>query len=312
MRQLTLEDFIKKSQTVHGSLYDYSLVVYKNTTTKVKILCPIHGIFEQRPIDHYRGSGCPYCGGVARMTTQTFIEKARQVHGDKYDYSKVEYVNNKTKVCIICHEKDILGHEHGEFWQRPNDHLSGYGCAKCNNEYKPTTKEWVELATYIHEGKYDYSKVEYINANTKVCIICPVHGEFWMTPLNHIHNKCCCPKCNSIKKSRLNARMSMMLQEYNIQYEQEKTFDWLKHYNNLYLDFYLPDYNVAIECQGEQHYRPVAAFGGEEGFKLIQARDESKLRLCKEHNIPIIYVNRRNIKIINIEDIINETAHTKK
>ena len=111
------------------------------------------------------------------MNTKEFIEKAKRIHGDKYDYSKVKYVNNRTKVCIICPE-------HGEFWQRPTSHLKGCICYRCSQkakakkQKKSSTNEFIEKAKKIHGDKYDYSKVEYINAKTKVCIICPEHGEF--------------------------------------------------------------------------------------------------------------------------------------
>lgn len=138
------------------------------------------------------------------MTTEEFIQKAKAVHGDKYDYSKVEYVNASTKVCIICPK-------HGEFWQRPSEHLRGNGCFKCGHEYvavlRKKPKEWfLKKAHEVHGEKYDYSKVEYINAKTKVCIICPEHGEFMQTPDHHLQGTGC-PKCgewkaaNSRKKS---------------------------------------------------------------------------------------------------------------
>ena len=124
-----------------------------------------------------------------RKTTEQFIEEARQVHGDKYNYSKVEYINANTKVCIICPE-------HGEFWQRPYDHLNGHNCPKCigRGAYKSTTQEFIEKAKNIHGDKYDYSKVEYINNHTNVCIICPVHGEFQQKPNSHLMG-CGCPAC---------------------------------------------------------------------------------------------------------------------
>lgn len=121
-----------------------------------------------------------------------FIEKARKVHGDKYDYSKVEYVNNHTKVCIICPE-------HGEFWQTPEKHIVGRGCPKCGGCVKKTTEEFINKAREIYGDRYDYSKVEYINAKTKVCIICPEHGEFWVTPDNFINSKKACRKCGEKK-----------------------------------------------------------------------------------------------------------------
>ena len=111
-RTITTEDFIKKAKAVHGDKYDYSLVEYKNSRIKVKIICPIHGIFEQAPGNHLLGAGCPDCSGRKRSTTEEFIQRARAIHGDKYDYSLVDYKNNKTKIfkrnqilyCIIIIE----------------------------------------------------------------------------------------------------------------------------------------------------------------------------------------------------------------
>ena len=99
---MTTEDFISKAIAVHGEKYDYSKVEYVNALTKVTIICPIHGAFEQKPANHLRGHGCPYCGGSAKHTTEQFIESARKIHGNKYDYSQVEYVTNRTPVKIIC------------------------------------------------------------------------------------------------------------------------------------------------------------------------------------------------------------------
>ena len=129
------------------------------------------------------------------MNTQKFIEKAKRIHGDKYDYSKVEYVNATTKVCIICPR-------HGEFWQQPYGHLSGRGCSLCGrvklgNSKRHTTKEFISKAREIHGNKYDYSKIVYESATKKVCVICHVHGEFWQRPSSHLQGQGC-PKC--IKK----------------------------------------------------------------------------------------------------------------
>ena len=134
-----------------------------------------------------------------KSNKKLFINKSKQVHGDKYDYSKVEYINAYTKVCIICPE-------HGEFWQTPASHMKGYGCLKCGqierkkklveiNQKKYNTDAFIKDARKIHGDKYDYSKVEYVNATTKVCIICPEHGEFWQTPNMHLNASQGCPKC---------------------------------------------------------------------------------------------------------------------
>ena len=123
---------------------------------------------------------------------EKFIEKSRQVHDDKYDYSKVEYIDSVTKVCIICPE-------HGEFWQAPSAHARGNGCPICsrmnkNRNKRKSLEDFVYESIKVHGVRYNYSKTEYVNAKTKVCIICPEHGEFWMTPFSHLYGQGC-PKC---------------------------------------------------------------------------------------------------------------------
>ncbi|MBO4802427.1 MAG: hypothetical protein J5545_11295 [Bacteroidaceae bacterium] len=129
---------------------------------------------------------------MAKLTTEEFIKKAREVHGEKYDYSKVEYVDNKTKVCIICKK-------HGEFSQQASNHLRGIGCPRCGIEKRRAKRthsvdEFLKSAKAIHGDKYDYSKVEYVNTKTKVCILCPVHGVFWQSPQKHLSGQGC-EKC---------------------------------------------------------------------------------------------------------------------
>ena len=186
-KKLTTEEFIDKARKVHGDKYDYSKVEYVKSQTPVCIICPEHGEFWQKPNIHLSGCGCSKCGGSTKLTTEEFIDKARKVHGDKYDYSKVEYINNQTPVCIICPE-------HGEFWNTPNHHLNGQGCSKCCNNKKGTINEFIKKARKIHGDKYDYSKAEYINRKTRICIICPEHGEFWQRPYGHLYGSGC-PKC---------------------------------------------------------------------------------------------------------------------
>lgn len=142
------KNFIEKAKEIHGNKYDYSLVDYKNNNTKVKIICPIHGVFEQEPRIHINNKcGCPDCGGTKKSNTEDFIKKAKKVHGDKYDYSKVKYKNARTHVTVICPE-------HGEFSITPDNHLHGKGCAKCYNEWR--IDYWQNLSeeeTKIHSEK---------------------------------------------------------------------------------------------------------------------------------------------------------------
>ena len=186
--KINTEEFIEKAKKMHNNKYDYSLVEYVKATTKVKIICPEHGVFIQAPSSHLRGNGCAFCSGVGRITTKTFIENAKKVHGNKYDYSLIEYANANTNVKIICPE-------HGVFEQLPYSHLKGVNCPKCVGGIKIDTKEFIKRANKIHNNKYDYSLVDYINSATKVKIICKEHGVFKQQPGNHIQGQTC-PKCS--------------------------------------------------------------------------------------------------------------------
>lgn len=191
-KKKTLSEFISEARNIHGDKYDYSKVDYKDNHTGIIIICPVHGEFEQTPKSHLRGQGCPHCAGVAKMNNETFIKKAREVHGDKYDYSKVDYKGNKKEVIIICPV-------HGEFKQKPNAHLNGHGCPKCSHNQKSDSNEFVKKAKKIHGDKYIYDKVEYVNNKVKVCITCPIHGDFWQKPNSHLGG-CGCPKCGGKQK----------------------------------------------------------------------------------------------------------------
>lgn len=179
--------FIEKSKSVHGDRYDYSKVDYINNTTKVEIICRVHGMFLQAPISHTAGSGCPECnklGGGKIRTTGTFIHMAKSVHGDKYDYSLSSYVSAKVKVIIICPE-------HGEFSQIADTHLSGKGCAKCSGNVSLSKDEFVMKAKLIHGEKFDYSSVDYQSRKGKVRILCKTHGSFLQSASDHLSGRGC-------------------------------------------------------------------------------------------------------------------------
>ena len=231
-----------------------------------------------------------------KKTKEEFIKEATEKHEGKYNYSKVEYVNSKTKVCIICSE-------HGEFWQAPSQHLSGRGCPVCGFEKiresnSFSKEEFIKKTREKHGGKYNYDKVKYINSYTKVCIVCPEHGEFYQTPRDHIRG-IGCPKCNL---SHLERNVMNYLDEVGITYDYQKHFDWLGRQS---LDFYLPDYNVGIECQGEQHFFPVDYFGGEKTFKKISERDKRKKALCEKYGVKLLYFG----DVPNYDTFLSEAVH---
>lgn len=213
-----LEQFIEGARKVHGNKYDYSRVQYKNNKEKIEIICPIHGSFLQTPQHHLKGCGCPKCAGRDN-TTEDFLRKAKQVHGDKYDYSQTNYVDYKTPVNIICKE-------HGQFYQLPNVHLHGSGCPVCN-----------------------FSKGEQFIKN--------------------------------------------LLDKNNIKYIDQYKIDNKKYWNTIIrVDFVIYNNNKQffIEYNGVQHYMPVKHFGGELRFQNQQKRD-SQLRLyCEDFNIPLLEI----------------------
>ena len=272
--------FIEKANVVHGNNYIYDKVEYVNTDTKVTIICPEHGEFTQIPHNHLSGKGCPKCAGTF-MDRDYFIEKANVVHGNKYIYDKVEYVNTHTKVTIICPE-------HGEFAQTPRDHLSGKGCPKCAGTFMDRDY-FIEKANVVHGNKYIYDKVEYVNTHIKVTIICPEHGEFTQTPSNHLNGKGC-PKCNYSHGERY---FYEQLELSNIKYDPQKTYDDLKGLGDglLSYDFYLPEYNTLVEIDGVQHYNEKCGWHQkEEDWTIRQIHDEAKNEYAENNRIELIRI----------------------
>ncbi|OGR05606.1 MAG: hypothetical protein A2511_01920 [Deltaproteobacteria bacterium RIFOXYD12_FULL_50_9] len=196
--RLSLDGFIRRARKVHGECYDYSAVVYVGINIKVTIYCPVHGVFEQDPSNHLHGSGCPTCatkkrGMNRRLAHSEFLRRAREVHGDKYDYSHANIENSKSSVKIVCPE-------HGVFEQIPSNHLLGNGCLLCGFKnagqyHKKNTTSYIFEAQKIHGDRYDYSATDYKGAREKLTIICPEHGPF--DQVAHVHLRGAgCDRCS--------------------------------------------------------------------------------------------------------------------
>ena len=296
LSRLSQEEFIQRANEVHGDFYSYNKVAYRDSHCRVTITCPIHGDFQQLPYQHLNGHGCKKCAAALtiekeKITLDEFITRARACHTIQYDYSKVVLNGAQEKVCIICPE-------HGEFWQVVNTHLRGHDCPKCGyieNSLKRTKplEKFIDDARKVHGDKYDYSETVYINAKQKLAIRCKAHNMiFWQKPNAHLNGNGC-PICS---QSHLEADVLRLLRSQKILYEVEKAFDWLVYKGNMFLDFFLPEYSVAIECQGEQHFRPCDYYGGQAAFKVTKHRDERKRVLCEEHGIKILYFSNLGIK----------------
>ena len=183
------EQFLTRAREIHGTLYDYSDVTYKNSKIHIDIICNIHGTFSQTPEKHCLGRGCPKCGGTSKKTTEEFIRDAREIHGTRYDYSGVTYKGKNTKIDITCSL-------HGAFQQLPAVHLRGGNCQKCSaesrkNKTRLDVTELIARFTEAHGNEYDYSELEYVNSSTPLKIICIKHGPFYQRLYEHIESNGC-------------------------------------------------------------------------------------------------------------------------
>ena len=347
------EEFIKKALKKHGDIYDYSLVDYKNNKTNVTIICKKCGtVFTPRPDNFLHGTGCPKCGkDIAKKnisdTQESFITKAIEKHGDRYDYSLVKYIKSSIKVKIKCNKCGSI------FEQTPAMHIQGNGCSVCNPPHrKLTNEEFVErlakshpnlevLSEYkgkdtkikvrckihdytyyttphrlvqganckqcyndrrgraiknsidkikneiyrVHNDKYQYPYLEseYVTSKSKLTIICPLHGEFKQSYNKHVSHQQGCPICS---ESKYENYINRLLSDNNINFEREKKFEWLGSQS---LDFYLPEYNIGIEVQGDFHFDNIVINGHIVGKARQVILDEKKKGMCDEHGVKLIY-----------------------
>ena len=289
-KRLTKNEFIHRAGKIHGNKYDYSEVEYENARTKVKIICPEHGEFWQTPDSHLSGNGCVKCGGSDRKTTKDFVRDARKIHGDKYDYNKVNYVNAKTEVCIIYPG-------YGEFWQRPDHHLQGYVPNSLKRYFY--SEKFIRKAKEVHGEKYNYSKTEYVNIRTKLCIICPKHGEFWQRPDTHL-NGCGCPKCihkeSSYEESFLNGLKNVFLEsDFHREYNDDARYPFK-------CDFYIKSLDLFIELNAHwTHGKHWFDENNEDDIKQLESWQQKNIEFYQNaiETWTIRDVNKRKIAADN-------------
>lgn len=233
MKSMTKEEYIFRAANVHNSKYDYSLVEYKNQATKIKIICPEHGVFEQRADQHLIGQKCRKCfHKTISSTTLDFISKANKIHSDYYGYDNLNYVNNNTSVVIFCPK-------HGFFNQTPKRHLEGHGCKKCARDVFELCL--VDRFNKKHNNQYDYSLMEYYSTETEITIVCPVHGNFKCTPDKHLQG-IRCRKC-SIKPvfEKINIHKNSFIKKATKLYSDQYSYD-----NITYIDCHT---KIEINCK---------------------------------------------------------------
>lgn len=197
-KRLTLEEFINRGDKCHNNKYDYSKATLVDTSSTVIVICPDHGEFEVNAKRHYSASsGCPSCTNYIKNDLNKFIERARLIHGDKYDYSKSIYVASSKKLKIICPL-------HGEFEVTPSLHYGPrkVGCTACSGKRKLTNSDFIERSKEIHGDIYQYENTRYEASNKKVTITCPTHGDFNIRASDHIGGpKRGCSECKKLNSS---------------------------------------------------------------------------------------------------------------
>ena len=288
------KEFIERAKKIHGDEYTYDHTEFVDWDTKVIVTCKIHGDFEISPRHHiYRKHGCKECRGrhiseAKRYSQEEIIRMSKEIHGDKYGYDKLVYNGIDEDVEIICPK-------HGSFWQTPYNHIhKKCGCSKCrydmlSEKFRLSIDKLLENFKEKHGDRYTYPYLdkEFENNRSEITIICPEHGEFKQKVLKHLLGH----GCQICSQSHLEQEIATFLDKHSIEYTRQQKFNWLKLNKPMSLDFYLPKYNIAIECQGIQHFKPIDYFGGEKAFKHQVKKDLLKKKLCEEHNIKIAYIN---------------------
>jgi len=269
-RLLPEEDFLEEIEKIHGKRYDYSEMGYVNRGTPIKIICSEHGPFTQTPNGHLNGHGCWLCGIEKRaeeysISEEEFLELATNKYGNHFDYSNIDYVNYQTKINVYCNIHKIY------FEQFPGRHLHGDGgCLLCQADrlreaFAFTLDEFKEISNKIHDFKYDYSEVNYINEGTKVIIICPKHGRFPQSP--HIHIRGCgCPNCGS----RVSKPETEWLNSLNIPDDKEHRQVTLRiNGRRFHVDGFDLNTNTIYEFYGDYyHGNPNSKFKADEINKI--------------------------------------------
>lgn len=317
------EEFIRKARNIHGDKYDYSKVDYKGSSNKVCIICPIHGDFWQNPTSHLQGHGCPECVGLKKWDTAKFITKARGVHGNKYDYSKTQYINKRTKVIITCPI-------HGDFTQIPYNHIIGQGCPQCGLEKirkeHPTRKSHEQFLNDIKKmygNKYEVVG-EYNNSKEKIEVICHEknqkgveHGPFFIRP-NDLLTGHGCKKCHC----NVSSGEEEMVNFIKDNYDGEIITNDRKILDGKEIDILLPELSLGIEYDGliwhSEKYRNKnemllkQTFAKEKGIRLIHVFEDEWIKkkdICKSRILNYLGKSERIFgRKCSIEEITKEDA----
>lgn len=314
----TTEEYIEIFKNIHDDLYDYTNMIYVNYVTPVEVICRIHGIFKISVNKHRNGRGCQKCSLIKEnyrkknnpykanqhinvVTTDIFIERSSKTHNNYYIYDKTNYITQKVPVIITCPI-------HGDFSILPVSHLyQNCGCKKCFFKSRETSEKIIEKFKITHGDKYLYDKVQYINMHTNILIGCSKHGYFEQTPNSHFRGRGC-PHCLYKSERLLYEKIQKEFNDIEVIHQPigKVKPKWLETQT---FDIYIPKYNIAIEYQGEQHYKSLKCFGGDEKFEINKKRDFIKREKCLKNNCLLIeypFFEKSDEYFKKIVNIINE------
>lgn len=310
-----LYNFINEAKKIHNNFYDYKNVNFIRNDEKVEVICPIHGSFFITPKNHLLNkAGCKQCGIEKRSKIQsksqdTFIKELQKIYGDLYDFSKVEYVNNKTKVIVTCPI-------HGDYHVSPKSLLKGKKCAKCaalkrGKNKRLTREEFIKKANKIHRNKYDYSDSIFITTSDKITIKCEKHGYFTQYANSHLRGRGC-PLCSyngSKWQEEIYSIIKKIFSENIIIKKNDRSvlFDIETGYCKE-LDLYIPFYNIGIELNSIIWHSKME--------RRKPGYHKKKYKLCKDNGIKLINLcyeqwvkNKEKVEkklLERLEKIINE------
>ena len=290
-KSLTTEDFKDRIKQISNGNIEI-IGEYKGINELVSCKCKKCGHIWKNTPNHllYRKQGCKICSlkncwskRNDRTTKENIIKRIKEIFS-QYDLSEISdnISSQKEKLTVICPK-------HGEFTASADSLLHGHECKRCSYEKRANllafkASDMINHANNVHSDKYDYSLVpNEVRCDNSIPIICQFHGIFNQTPYHHVNRGQGCPFC---KSSHLEKEVESFLKDKMVEYKRHKKFDWL---SLQHLDFYLPKYNIAIECQGEQHYKPIDYFGGNDGFISQKERDSRKFTKCKDNNVELLY-----------------------
>jgi hypothetical protein len=302
-KRLNKEKFIQQSLEIHSDKYNYDLVDFISVAKMVRIKCNrCEKIFTQTPFHHLKGGGCKICHFKERTRSlEEFIYLSKSIHGDRYNYNSVNYINKRTKVDIYCNRCEKI------FTQRPFQHLKGGGCKICaDDRLRDDTSSFIFKANQVHGSKFNYDLAEYIGSVIKVKIICNQCAEmFEQRPADHLQG-IGCPRC---KESKGEIFLKKILTENNIEFIPQHTFPGLKYINPLKCDVYVPIVNLIIEIDGDGHRK--AIFGSTPEEKQKNFEDTVRNDAIKDNYAKVNGINMLRIPVDSKDkdlDFIGEIA----